>query len=60
MVILIDPGLGRLVGKGQAQVLDPAQKFHQTAFQLSPEDLLLAVLVGGIRQRRFVFDGQPL
>jgi len=48
------------VEQRQRQLLDALEHGHQTAFDLAPERLLLAVLIGAFGQRRLVEDAEVL
>ncbi len=46
VVVLLDPGLRRLVEPGQGEIVDRLEHGHQSALDRCPEHLLLAVLIG--------------
>jgi hypothetical protein len=54
VVLHLDPGLGGLVEQGEAEIGDAFEHGHQASFELAPEGLLLAVLIGRVRQGRVV------
>ena len=61
--VLLHPSLGRLVEEPEPQRGHVAQQLQQPPLELGPEDLLLPVLVGRVRERRLVDDpqaGEPL
>ena len=49
IVLVLDPGLGRLVQEAQGQVRHMLQHGDQSALDRAPERLLLGVLVGAVR-----------
>ena len=59
VVFQFHPRLRGLVEQRQAQVLDAFEHRQQPPLDLCPERLLLAVLVGAVRQRGLVHDAQP-
>ena len=58
VVLHLDPGLGGLVEQREAEVGDAFEHGHQASFELAPEGLLLAVLIGRVRQGRVVDDAE--
>ena len=59
VVVLLDPRLRRLVEPGQGEVVDALEHGHQPALDRCPKNLLLAVLVGGVRECRLMKDTEP-
>src|ERR1700687_1199773 len=59
VVVLLDPGLRRLVEPAQGEIVDALEHGHQSALDRSPENLLLTVLIGRIRQRRLMKNAEP-
>src|SRR5688572_6587965 len=60
VVLLLDPGLGGAVEQLEGELGHALEHGHETALDLSPEDFLLAVLLGGLRESGEVLDGQAL
>jgi hypothetical protein len=63
LVLALDPGQGGAVELRQRQLGLAVEHGHEPSFDLGPHDLLLAVLVRAVGQRRVVEDtqaGQPL
>jgi len=59
IVLVLRPGLGRLVEHGEREVRHVLQHGDQPAFDRAPERLLLGVLIGAVRQRGLVQDAEP-
>src|SRR5580658_6728200 len=59
VIVLLHPGLRRLVEPSHGEIVDALEHGHQPALDRSPEDLLLAVLIGRIRQRGLMNDAEP-
>ena len=59
VIVLLNPGLRRLVEPGQGEVIDTLEHGHQPAFDRCPENLLLAVWHRGIWQRGLMKDAEP-
>lgn len=60
MVLVLDPGLGGGVEQVEGEELLALEHGQEATLDLSPEGLLLAILLGRIRQRRMVRDAEPL
>ena len=60
MVLLLDPRLRRGVEQIEGEHGLAFEHGQEAAFDLAPEGLLLAVLLGGVRQRRVVDDAEAL
>ena len=59
VVLVLDPGLRRLVQERPGQVGHMLQHGDQPALDRPPERLLLGILVRAIRERRLVQDAEP-
>jgi hypothetical protein len=60
VILLLDPGLGRLVEQFQRERRLALEHGHQPPLDAAPEGLLLGVLVGRVRQRRLVQHPQAV
>ena len=59
VVVVLDPGLRRLVENGQRQIGHVLQHGDQPALDGAPECLLLCVLIRAVGQRGLVQDAEP-
>jgi len=59
IVVLLHPGLRRLVEPDQGEIVDALEHGHQPALDRSPEYLLLAVGIWAVRQRCLMKDAEP-
>ncbi len=60
MVLVLDPGLRGTIEQLEGELLVALEHGHEAALDLRPEDLLLAVLLRCLRQRRVLLDGETL
>jgi len=58
VVLHLDPGLRRLVQQRQGQLDDALEHRHEASLSVRPEDLLLGVLVGAVRERRVLVHAE--
>jgi hypothetical protein len=58
VVLAFDPGERRVVEHLERQRLDALEHGQQAALDLGPEDLLLGILIGRVRQRGLVHDAE--
>jgi hypothetical protein len=59
VVLVLDPGLRRLVQEGERQIRHMLQHGDKAALNRAPERLLLGVLIRRVRQCRLVQDAEP-
>ena len=60
MVLLLDPRLRRAVEQLEGELGLALEHGHEAPLDLGPEVLLLAVLLGGVRQRQVLDDAEAL
>ena len=59
VIVLLHPGLRRLIEPGEGEIIHTLEHGHQPALDRSPQNLLLAVNVWRIWQRRLMKDAEP-